>query len=34
MNDLDAYLMLCEQSDFGGRVNMGPYSTPGYLRFV
>jgi N-acyl-D-amino-acid deacylase len=28
MNDLDAYLMLCEQSDFSGRVNMGPYSTP------
>lgn len=28
MNDLDAYLMLCEQSNFGGRVNMGPYSTP------
>ena len=29
MNDLDAYLMLCEQSNFSGRVNMGPYSTPG-----
>ncbi len=28
MNELDAYLMLCEQSDFAGRVNMGPYSTP------
>jgi N-acyl-D-amino-acid deacylase len=28
MNDLDAYCMLCEESDFGGRVNMGPYSTP------
>ena len=28
MNDLDAYLMLCEQSHFAGRVNMGPYSTP------
>ena len=28
MNDLDAYLMLCEQSLFAGRVNMGPYSTP------
>ncbi len=28
MNDLDAYLMLCEQSEFAGRVNMGPYSTP------
>ena len=28
MNDLDAYLMLCERSNFAGRVNMGPYSTP------
>lgn len=28
MNDLDAYLMLCEKSDFKGRVNMGPYTTP------
>ena len=28
MNDLDAYLMLCEMSNFAGRVNMGPYSTP------
>ncbi len=28
MNDLDAYLMLCEMSKFAGRVNMGPYSTP------
>jgi N-acyl-D-amino-acid deacylase len=28
MDDLDAYLMLCEQSNFAGRVNMGPYSTP------
>ena len=25
---LDAYLDLCELSDFKGRVNMGPYSTP------
>lgn len=25
---LDAYLDLCERSDFKGRVNMGPYSTP------
>ena len=25
---LDAYLELCEMSDFKGRVNMGPYSTP------
>ena len=28
MSDIDAYLMLCELSDFKGRVNMGPYSTP------
>ena len=28
MKDLDAYLMLCEKSNFCGRVNMGPYSTP------
>ncbi len=28
MNNLDAYLMLCEKSNFAGRVNMGPYSTP------
>lgn len=28
MRDLNAYLMLCEQSNFAGRVNMGPYSTP------
>jgi len=27
LSDLDAYLMLCEKSDFKGRVNMGPYST-------
>ena len=27
MKDLDAYLMLCEKSNFQGRVNMGPYST-------
>ena len=26
--DIDAYLDLCEMSDFKGRVNMGPYSTP------
>jgi N-acyl-D-amino-acid deacylase len=25
---LDAYLDLCEMSNFKGRVNMGPYSTP------
>lgn len=28
MSDLAAYLMLCEKSDFRGRVNMGPYTTP------
>ncbi|MBE7003151.1 MAG: hypothetical protein E7425_02550 [Ruminococcaceae bacterium] len=28
MSDLNAYLMLCEKSNFQGRVNMGPYSTP------
>ncbi len=28
MSDLEAYLMLCEKSDFKGRVNMGPYTTP------
>ena len=27
MSDLAAYLMLCENSGFKGRVNMGPYST-------
>ena len=27
-SDLTAYLKLCELSDFKGRVNMGPYSTP------
>lgn len=27
ISDLSAYLMLCEQSDFKGRVNMGPYTT-------
>ncbi len=27
LSDLNAYLMLCERSDFKGRVNMGPYST-------
>ena len=26
--DIDAYLDLCEMSNFNGRVNMGPYSTP------
>ena len=28
ISDLKAYLMLCEKSNFAGRVNMGPYSTP------
>ena len=28
VSDLKAYLMLCEKSNFTGRVNMGPYSTP------
>ena len=28
MNEVDAYLHLCEISHFKGRVNMGPYSTP------
>ena len=28
MSDLNAYLMLCEVSNFKGRVNMGPYSKP------
>lgn len=28
MSDLEAYLMLCEKSNFRGRVNMGPYTTP------
>ena len=28
MSDLNAYLMLCEISNFKGRVNMGPYSKP------
>lgn len=27
LSDLNAYLMLCERSQFKGRVNMGPYST-------
>ena len=27
-SDLDMYLELCELSNFAGRVNMGPYSTP------
>jgi len=32
MSDLKAYLKLCEISDFKGRVNMGPYSTPEIIR--
>ena len=28
ISDLKAYLMLCKKSNFAGRVNMGPYSTP------
>ena len=32
MRDLDAYLMLCEKSNFKGRVNMGPYTTPEIIR--
>lgn len=32
LSDLEAYLMLCEKSDFKGRVNMGPYSTPEIIR--
>ena len=28
IGDLKAYLKLCELSNFSGRVNMGPYSTP------
>lgn len=28
LSDLQAYLMLCQKSNFKGRVNMGPYTTP------
>ena len=28
MSNLKTYLMLCEKSNFKGRVNMGPYTTP------
>lgn len=28
MKDLDMYLKLCKESNFNGRVNMGPYTTP------
>lgn len=31
-SDLAMYLQLCEESDFKGRVNMGPYSTPEIIR--
>jgi N-acyl-D-amino-acid deacylase len=31
ISDLKAYLKLCELSNFTGRVNMGPYSTPGII---
>lgn len=32
ISDLKAYLKLCELSNFHGRVNMGPYSTPEIIR--
>ncbi len=32
LSDLQAYLKLCQLSDFRGRVNMGPYSTPEIIR--
>lgn len=32
ISDLSAYLMLCEKSDFKGRVNMGPYTTDQIIR--
>ena len=32
ISDLKAYLMLCGKSNFAGRVNMGPYSTPEIIR--
>ncbi|MBQ8074382.1 MAG: amidohydrolase family protein [Oscillospiraceae bacterium] len=32
ISDLNAYLMLCEKSNFKGRVNMGPYTTPEIIR--
>lgn len=31
-SDLDMYLQLCEESNFQGRVNMGPYTTPEIIR--
>ncbi|MBO7604483.1 MAG: amidohydrolase family protein [Bacteroidales bacterium] len=32
-SDIDAYLDLCEMSNFKGRVNMGPYSTPEIIQW-
>ena len=32
ISDLNAYLMLCEKSNFQGRVNMGPYTTDQIIR--
>ncbi|NLL63417.1 MAG: amidohydrolase family protein [Ruminococcaceae bacterium] len=32
ISNLDMYLNLCEYSDFKGRVNMGPYSTPEIIK--
>ena len=32
ISNLGAYLMLCEKSDFKGRINMGPYTTPEIIR--
>lgn len=31
VSNADAYLALCEMSDFKGRVNMGPYTTEGII---
>ena len=31
-SSLDMYLQLCEESNFKGRVNMGPYTTPEIIR--
>ena len=32
LSELETYLMLCEKSDFKGRINMGPYTTPEIIR--
>lgn len=32
LSDLNAYLMLCEKSNFKGRINMGPYTTPEIIK--